>query len=112
MEVHNAGALRAIPRLAAGKLERVMSQAVYHLWYKTAPVVSQVPRCTASRCHGRCLIHPAMHAALPPLQERYWRIIAPCASIASGRRHEQSLVMIDMEGAPRGAVARLAWLAA
>lgn len=31
-------------------------------------------------------------------QERYWRIIAPCASIACGRRHEQSLVLIDMEG--------------
>lgn len=34
-----------------------------------------------------------------PHQERYWRIIAPCASIACGRRHEQSLVLIDMEGA-------------
>lgn len=31
-------------------------------------------------------------------QERYWRIIAPAASAACGRRHEQSLVLIDMDG--------------
>ncbi|KAL4423649.1 hypothetical protein ABPG75_000950 [Micractinium tetrahymenae] len=31
-------------------------------------------------------------------QERYWRIIAPAASVARGRRHEQSLVLIDMDG--------------
>lgn len=32
-------------------------------------------------------------------QERYWRIIAPACTLASGRLHEQSLVILDMEGA-------------
>ncbi|PSC67286.1 phosphatidylinositol phosphatidylcholine transfer SFH11 isoform X3 [Micractinium conductrix] len=33
-------------------------------------------------------------------QERYWRIIAPSCSVTDprGRKHEQSLVLIDMEG--------------
>ncbi|EFN52249.1 hypothetical protein CHLNCDRAFT_54578 [Chlorella variabilis] len=31
-------------------------------------------------------------------QERYWRLIAPSCSLAAGRLHEQSLVVIDMDG--------------
>lgn len=31
-------------------------------------------------------------------QERYWRVIAPAASAAAGRRQDQSLVLIDMDG--------------
>lgn len=42
-------------------------------------------------------------------QERYWRIIAPACSVASGRLHEQSLVLIDMDGAWKGMAAACAY---
>eukprot|EP00887_Chlorella_sp_A99_P005326 scaffold1.g5326.t1 len=37
-------------------------------------------------------------------QERYWRIIAPSASVAAGVKHEASTVLIDLDG--KGGAAR------
>lgn len=40
----------------------------------------------------RCIRHHLQQ------QERYWRIVAPACSLVAGRLHEQSLVIIDMDG--------------
>jgi hypothetical protein len=42
-------------------------------------------------------------------QERYWRLVAPAASHAAGRLHEQSLVLIDMDGAPPSSTCAACW---
>lgn len=111
MEVHDSGTLRSLPPAAAGVCRGglVVDLQVgcfcirHHLQQQMCAPCICVCIGGVGGTHTCTHTHPLDHTrALHPTQERYWRIVAPSCSLACGRSREQSLVVIDMEGAPTG----------